>query len=129
MELNLIYRRGSINISLLTERNHVRQLALPHGRASDTSCFVINLFAMKPRLLFSIPILLVVLSFITAIPTGAQRSNQRQRTTQPAQRPSTSTRSPRDEALWQRALAIHRRAIFIHTPHHVTTPLTKYDYD
>src|SRR5258708_13322173 len=86
---------------------------------------------MKPRrLLFSILVSLLALTFIvSAIPTGAQRTNQRQRTTQPAQRPSTSTRSPRDEALWQRALAIHRRAIVIDTHNDVTTPMTNDDYD
>jgi membrane dipeptidase len=79
---------------------------------------------MKPRrLLFSILISLLVLSFIaTALPTGAQR------TTQTPQR-TRSTRSPRDEALWQRALAIQKRAIVIDTHNDVTTPMTNDDYD
>ena len=82
------------------------------------SAFVINLYAMKPRrLLFS-----VLACFLFAIPIGAQR------TTQPAQR-KTSTRSPRDEALWQKALAIHRRAIVVDTHNDVTTPMTNDDYD
>src|SRR2546426_9415919 len=79
---------------------------------------------MKPqRLLFSMLPSLLVLTFIaSAIPIGAQR------TTQPAQR-KTSSRSPRDEALWQRALAIQRRAIVIDTHNDVTTPMTNDDYD
>jgi len=88
------------------------------------SAFVINLYAMKPRrLLFSVLACFLILScFSFAIPIGAQR------TTQPAQR-KTSTRSPRDEALWQKALAIHRRAIVVDTHNDVTTPMTNDDYD
>jgi membrane dipeptidase len=66
--------------------------------------------------------LLVLSCFSIAIPIGAQR------TTQPAQR-KPSTRSARDEALWQKALAIHRRAIVIDTHNDVTTPMTNDDYD
>jgi membrane dipeptidase len=79
---------------------------------------------MKPRrLLFSILISLLALSFIaSAIPIGAQRA------TRPAQR-QTSTRSPRDETLWQKALAIHRRAIVIDTHNDITTPMANDDYD
>src|SRR5258705_13328481 len=43
------------------------------------------------------------------------------------QTPSPS--QPRDEALWQRALAIHRRAIVVDTHNDVTTPMTNDDYD
>src|SRR5436853_2790108 len=78
---------------------------------------------MKPRRLLSILISLLALClFASAIPSGAQR------TTQPAQRRS-SVRSARDEALWQRALAIPRRAIVIDTHNDVTTPMTNDDYD
>src|ERR1700732_1722091 len=87
---------------------------------------------MKPRRLFrSLLISLLVLSCCSfAIPSGAQRSthpSQRQRSTSPqgAQR----TRSTRDEALWQRALAIHRRALVIDTHNDITTPMTNDDYD
>src|SRR5256885_11278818 len=78
---------------------------------------------MKPqRLLFSMLPSLLVLAFIaSAIPIGAQR------TTQSAQ--GRSTRSPRDEALWQKALAIQRRAVVIDTHNDVTTPMTNDDYD
>ncbi|HEY8224641.1 MAG TPA: membrane dipeptidase [Pyrinomonadaceae bacterium] len=36
---------------------------------------------------------------------------------------------PRDERLWQRALAIHRRAIVIDTHNDITTPMTNDDFD
>jgi membrane dipeptidase len=36
---------------------------------------------------------------------------------------------PRDEALWRRALAIHRRAIIVDTHNDVTTPMTNDDFD
>ena len=39
------------------------------------------------------------------------------------------TPEPRDERLWQRALAIHRRAIVIDTHNDVTTPMTNNDFD
>lgn len=39
------------------------------------------------------------------------------------------TSQPRDEKLWKRALAIHRRAIVIDTHNDVTTPMTNDDYD
>src|SRR3989454_6846069 len=87
---------------------------------------------MKPRrLLLSVLASLLVLScFSFAIPIGAQR------TTQPAQRQRSAspqaaqrTRSTRDEALWQRALAIHRRAIVIDTHNDITTAMTNDDFD
>jgi len=99
------------------------------GKAAEelTFClvrFVVNLFAMKRRTLATALISLVVLSlFSFVIPTGAQRTTQG-----PSRRP-ISTRSPRDEALWQRALAIHRRAIVIDTHNDITTPMTNDDYD
>lgn len=39
------------------------------------------------------------------------------------------TPEPRDERLWQRALAIHRRAIVIDTHNDITTPMTNDDFD
>ena len=42
---------------------------------------------------------------------------------------TTATSVPRDEKLWQKALAIHRRAIVIDTHNDVTTPMTNDDYD
>ncbi len=85
---------------------------------------VINLYVMRPRRIVSNALvwLLAFFCFTFAVPTGAQR------TTQPATK-GTSTRSPRNEALWQKALAIHRRAIVIDTHNDVTTPMTNDDYD
>ena len=40
-----------------------------------------------------------------------------------------SAQQARDEKLWQKALAIHRRAIVIDTHNDVTTPMTNDDYD
>src|SRR5436190_16823934 len=80
----------------------------------------------KRRLLFLVAI--ASLAFIlaaSALPSGAQRTTQ----TPPRRASQSSTRSPRDEALWQRALAIHRRAIVVDTHNDVTTPMTNDDYD
>ena len=68
-----------------------------------------------------LPSLLVLTFIASAIPIGAQR------TTQSAQ--GRSARSPRNEALWQKALAIQKRAIVIDTHNDVTTPMTNDDYD
>ena len=38
-------------------------------------------------------------------------------------------RTARDQALWQRALAIHRRAIVVDTHNDITTPMTNDDFD
>jgi membrane dipeptidase len=42
---------------------------------------------------------------------------------------SIAAQSQHDEKLWQKALAIHRRAIVIDTHNDVTTPMTNDDYD
>jgi hypothetical protein len=42
---------------------------------------------------------------------------------------SAQTPEPRDQQLWQRALAIHRRAIVFDTHNDVTTPMTNDDFD
>src|SRR5205807_7381486 len=97
----------------------------PSAHADGTDCsFMVNLYPMKPRRLWlSLLTSLLLLSFIAlAIPIGAQRP------TQPAPR-RTTTRSPRDEALWQRAIQIQRRAVVIDTHNDVTTPMTNDDYD
>jgi membrane dipeptidase len=61
----------------------------------------------------SVVVCLIVVSTIgfTGVPVAAQ------------------TPEPRDERLWQRALAIHRRAIVIDTHNDVTTPMTNDDFD
>jgi membrane dipeptidase len=40
-----------------------------------------------------------------------------------------ATQPPRDEALWRRALAIHRKAIVVDTHNDITTPMTNDDFD
>src|SRR3981081_2191062 len=87
---------------------------------------------MKPlRRLYTLLISFLILScFSFAVPTGAQRPTQaaqRQRTASAQVKPRA--RSTRDEPLWQKALAIHRRAIVIDTHNDVTTPMTNDDYD
>jgi len=64
-------------------------------------------------------ILLMTLSSVAPSLVTAQKSIR-----QPSQ-----SRGPRDEALWKRALAIHRRAIVIDTHNDVTTPMTNDDFD
>jgi hypothetical protein len=91
--------------------------------------FVVNLYAMKPRrLLFTILDFALFSAFrrrgnsdrraapgsVNAEETGATR---------------TSNRSARDEALWQKALAIQRRAIVVDTHNDITTPMTNDDFD
>src|SRR5437773_1558015 len=124
------------------------------AQASDTSCFVVNLYPMKRRLSPSIISYLFLAAFIaSATPAGAQSTTKKSSTTQdsrgkqtpaktqPKAKPSPRTtqaqaRKPpekssteRNEALWQRALAIHRRAIVIDTHNDITTPMTNDDYD
>ncbi len=57
-------------------------------------------------------------------PLSAQKSATQKRATI-----QSRTRSARDEALWQKALAIHRRAIVVDTHNDVTTTMTNDDYD
>jgi len=67
--------------------------------------------------------LTAVLLAAAALPTRAQpRASARHATT-------TLNRDSRDNALWQRALAIHRRAIVVDTHNDVTTPMTNDDFD
>ncbi|HYW73196.1 MAG TPA: dipeptidase [Pyrinomonadaceae bacterium] len=80
------------------------------------------------RLLLLVATVVVIFTVIaSAIPSDAQRTTQTSpRKTTP---PKSSSSGPRDEALWQRALAIHRRAIVIDTHNDITTPMTNDDYD
>src|SRR3989440_12751228 len=79
---------------------------------------------MKPRRPFRTLLisLLVLCCFSFAIPIGAQRNTQ----TRPGR---SRARSTRDEALWQRALAIPRRAIVIDTHNDIPTSMTNDDFD
>jgi membrane dipeptidase len=75
---------------------------------SDLVNAVINLFAMKRILIAPLTLIacFVMLGSLAAQP-----------------------RTTRDQALWQRALAIHRRAIVVDTHNDVTTPMTNDDFD
>src|SRR5262245_50809471 len=74
------------------------------------------------RLLFGLLTLLLALSFIASgLPAGAQKRSA------PAK--ASSNGSGRDEALWQKALAIQRRAIVVDTHTDITTPMTNDDFD
>lgn len=79
---------------------------------------------MRPQRLFraALNCFLVIVIISVAIPAGAQRTTQ-------SKPQRTRTRSTRDEALWQRALAIHRRAIVVDTHNDITTPMTNDDFD
>ena len=75
------------------------------------------------RLLLSTLISSLLITIIASPnPSGARRS------TPTAQR-KTSARPTRDEALWQRALAIHRRAIVVDTHNDILSMMTDDNYD
>jgi len=82
----------------------------------------------RQQLLFTILTSLFLLVFISS-PTSSSAQRARQSAQRTSQRLTTSGRSARDELLWQRALAIHRRAIVIDTHNDVTTPMTNDDFD
>ena len=75
---------------------------------------------MNKRLTTALVLLLTIPCFSFAIPSGTQRAKARAK---------SSNAGDRDKALWQRALAIHRRAIVIDTHNDVTTAMTNDDYD
>jgi membrane dipeptidase len=85
-----------------------------------TLAFVVNLCAMNKRFTTALVLLLTIPCFSFAIPPGTQRAKPRAK---------SFNATGRDEALWQRALAIHRRAIVIDTHNDVTTPMTNDDFD
>ncbi len=78
---------------------------------------------MRSEKLFkpSVTALLAIALSVMAIPVSAQRPASPRR--------PTANRSTRDEALWQRALAIHRRAIVVDTHNDITTTMTNDDFD
>ena len=62
--------------------------------------------------------------------TGAANKERLDRASASGEAPiPTPPSEPRDEKLWKRALAIHRKAIVIDTHNDVTTPMTNDDYD
>src|SRR5690349_4601249 len=70
------------------------------------------------------PLRAVAVCLLVSLVANLAASSLAARTPKPPQAPQ-----PRDERLWQRALAIHRRAIVIDTHNDVTTPMTNDDYD
>jgi membrane dipeptidase len=76
---------------------------------------------MSLRKVFSV--FVCVLSLSLPIPSFAIKKNE------PQPQAASATTAPRDEKLWQKALAIHRRAIVIDSHNDVTTPMTNDDYD
>src|SRR5436190_24345972 len=79
---------------------------------------------MKRKLIALVTVnVLLVCSLITFQSAGAQPRASAHHTI------ATPKRESRDNALWQRALAIHRRAIVVDTHNDVTTPMTNDDFD
>jgi membrane dipeptidase len=66
-------------------------------------------------------IALILFSFVTALAASARVTRETSASPAPTQQ--------RDEKLWRKALAIHKRAIVIDTHNDVTTPMTNDDYD
>jgi membrane dipeptidase len=76
------------------------------------------------RLILAVAILcVIVVSSISPAPLVASRPKH----THPPQ--ATNGAEARDQNLWRRALAIHRRAIVVDTHNDITTPMTNDDYD
>jgi hypothetical protein len=80
-------------------------------------------YMLLGRLLILITTLLLSLAnLVPGVAGGHKGTRQRQNTNQ-------DYSLVRDEKLWQKALAIHRKAIVIDTHNDVTTPMTNDDYD
>ena len=82
---------------------------------------------MKARLLLVVPILSVCLCSFVITTSNAKRSTSTELTTQGGA--ASDMKQPRDERLWKRALAIHRKAIVVDSHNDITTPMTNDDYD
>src|SRR6185503_2365297 len=85
--------------------------------------FVIHLYAMKRPF----AVALISLLFLFSMPAGAQTSTQSP-PAKPAQAESPKL-SPRDAALWQRALAIHRSSIVVDTHNDILSFMIDDNYD
>src|SRR6201988_3487088 len=96
---------------------------------------MVNLYAMKTRrLLIAILTTFITLAFVfSGIPTGAQRNTQTAPAKPAAKKPAppkpSTNKTRRNDALWQKALAIQRRAIVVDTHNDITTPMTNDDFD
>src|SRR5687768_14095624 len=91
--------------------------------AAPSVRFVINLYAMKRPFAVALIFLLV----LCPMPAGAQTTTQSPQA-KPAQTESPKL-SPRDAALWRRALAIHRSAIVVDTHNDILSMMTDDNYD
>jgi membrane dipeptidase len=84
------------------------------------------------KIISRVVVCLLLASVITSF-TAPTRARNNKRLAAAVERGDTRTSSapaaPRDEKLWKKALAIHRRAIVIDTHNDVTTPMTNDDYD
>src|SRR5229473_1806916 len=76
---------------------------------------------MSFRKVFSLASILMLVGTSLASPSGT--------VAQQKPKPVPARRQPRNEALWQKALAIHKSAIVIDTHNDITTPMTNDDYD
>src|SRR5688572_22977134 len=70
---------------------------------------------------------LISLLFLFSMPVGAQQTAQ-SAPSKPAQT-EASQLSPRDAALWRRAMAIHRSAIVVDTHNDILSMMTDDNYD
>lgn len=89
-------------------------------------------YIMYLEKIFSTAVVCLMLASLCSftVPAVAVSKNSRY----PARSSNLSTsfvpdQAPRDERLWQRALAIHRKAIVVDTHNDVTTPMTNDDFD
>ncbi|HSE32258.1 MAG TPA: dipeptidase [Pyrinomonadaceae bacterium] len=73
-------------------------------------------------------LLLIVIVCGLVVTSSLARKSNAIKSADVRQTPS-SQNPPRDERLWQQALAIHRRAIVIDTHNDITTGMTNYDFD
>ncbi|HEY6119268.1 MAG TPA: membrane dipeptidase, partial [Pyrinomonadaceae bacterium] len=85
---------------------------------------------MYSRIMLTVGILILLLLSVSSVPiTSARRDRIRPSGPENNASQSGSPTEVRDERLWQKALAIHRKAIVIDTHNDVTTPMTNDDYD
>jgi membrane dipeptidase len=78
--------------------------------------------SMKVRLLLLTSFLSVCFCSIVITTSSAKHSTRQSGS-------PTESKPPRDERLWKRALAIHRKAIVVDSHNDITTPMTNDDYD
>ena len=82
--------------------------------------------SIKVRLLLTASIFVLFINTFVISETNAKRVHDLEQSNQGA---TSASPQPRDEALWKRALAIHRKAIVVDSHNDITTPMTNDDYD